>query len=41
MPKRNPQERRPRAPDWEPEELAAEIAELTAARDAADRDIAA
>ena len=41
VPKRDPHERRPRAPEWESEELAAEIAELTAARAAADRDIAA
>jgi hypothetical protein len=42
VPKRDPHERRPRAPDyWEPEE-AAEIAELAAASDdAADGDIAA
>jgi len=42
VPKRNPHERRPRAPDyWEPE-VAAEIAELAAARDdAAGGDIAA
>ena len=35
VPKRNPHERRPRAPDWEPEELAAER------DDAAGADIAA
>ena len=42
VPKRDPHERRPRAPDyWEPEE-AAEIAELAAASDdAANGDIAA
>ena len=42
VPKRNPHERRPRAPDyWEPE-AAAEIAELTAERDdGAAADIAA
>ena len=42
VPKRNPHERRPRAPDyWEPDE-AAEIPELAAASDdAADGDIAA
>jgi hypothetical protein len=40
VPKRNPHERRPRAPDyWEPDE-AAEIAEL-ASDDAAGDDIAA
>jgi hypothetical protein len=40
VPKRNPHERRPRAPDWEPG--AAEIAELAAASDdAAGDDIAA
>jgi hypothetical protein len=43
LPKRDPQERRPRAPDyWEPEATAAEIAELAAAiDDATDGDIAA
>ena len=42
VPKRDPHERQPRAPDyWEPDE-AAEIAELAAASDdAADGDIAA
>ena len=42
VPKRNPHERRPRAPDyWEPDEPA-EIAELAVASDdAADGDIAA
>jgi hypothetical protein len=41
VPKRNPHERRPRAPDWEPR-AAAEIAELVAASDdAAGGDIAA
>src|SRR5262249_28757578 len=41
-PKRDPHERRPRAPEGEPDELAAEIAELTAERDdAAGADIAA
>ena len=41
LPKRNPHERRPRAPEWEPE-AAAEIAELAAARhDAVGDDIAA
>ena len=40
VPKRNPHERRPRAPEWEPE--AVEIAELAAASDeAAGDDIAA
>jgi hypothetical protein len=40
VPKRNPHERRPRAPEWEPE--AVEIAELAAERDhAAGDDIAA
>jgi hypothetical protein len=40
VPKRNPQERRPRAPEWEPE-AAAEIAEVAAASvDAAGDDIA-
>ena len=34
VPKRNPHERRPRAPDWEPE-AAAEFAELAAAAAAA------
>ena len=42
VPKRDPHERRPRAPDWEPEAAAAEIAELAAASDdAAGGDIAA
>jgi hypothetical protein len=42
VPRRDPHERRPRAPDWEPGELAAEIAELAAERDdAAGVDIAA
>ena len=42
VPKRDPHERRPRAPEWEPEELAVEIAEVTAERDdAAGADIAA
>jgi hypothetical protein len=43
VPKRNPHERRPRAPDyWEPEAAAAEIIELAAERDdAAGGDIAA
>jgi len=42
VPKRNPHERRPRAPDWEPDKVRAEIAELTAASDdAAGGDIAA
>jgi hypothetical protein len=41
VPKRNPHERRPRAPAWDPE-AAAEIAELAAASDdAAGGDIAA
>jgi hypothetical protein len=41
VPKRNPHERRPRAPDWEPE-AAAEIADLAAASDeVAGDDIAA
>jgi hypothetical protein len=41
VPKRNPHERRPRAPDWEPA-AAAEITELAAERDdAASGDIAA
>ena len=41
VPKRNPNERRPRAPEQEPDELAAEIAELAAERDdAAGGDIA-
>jgi hypothetical protein len=31
VPKRNPHERRPRAPDWEPDKVGAEIAELAAA----------
>jgi hypothetical protein len=40
VPKRDPHERRPRAPEWEPE-AAAEIAELAAASDdAAGDDIA-
>ena len=33
VPIRNPHERRPRAPDWEPRASAAEIAELAAERD--------
>jgi hypothetical protein len=43
VPKRDPHERRPRAPDyWEPGAAAAEIIELAAERDdAADADIAA
>jgi len=42
VPKRNPHERRPRAPDWEPDKVGAEIAELAAASDdAAGDDIAA
>ena len=42
VPKRDPHERRPRAPEWEPKELAGEIAELAAERDdAAGGDIAA
>ena len=42
VPKRNPHERRPRAPDWEPDKVGAEIAELAAASDdAAGGDIAA
>jgi len=42
VPKRDPHERRPRAPEWEPEELVAEIAKLTVERDAAaGADIAA
>ena len=42
VPKRNPHERRPRAPDWEPDKVRAEIAELAAASDdAAGGDIAA
>jgi len=42
VPKRNPHERRPRAPEWEPDAAAAEIAELAAERDdAAGGDIAA
>jgi hypothetical protein len=42
VPKRDPHERRPRAPEQEPEELAAEIADLTAASDdAAGDDVAA
>ena len=42
VPKRDPHERRPRAPEWEPETAAAEIAELAAASDdAAGGDIAA
>ena len=41
-PKSNPHERRPRAPDWEPNKVGAEIAELAAASDdAAGGDIAA
>jgi len=41
VPKRNPHERRPRAPAWEPETAAAEIAEPAAASDdAAGDDIA-
>jgi hypothetical protein len=32
VPKRDPHERRPRAPDWEPEAAAAELAELAAER---------
>ena len=35
VPKRDPNERRPRAPEQEPEELAAEIAELAGAAEAA------
>jgi hypothetical protein len=31
VPKRNPHERRPRAPDWEPDKVRAEIAELVKA----------
>jgi hypothetical protein len=31
VPKRNPHERRPRAPDWEPDKVGAEIAERAAA----------
>jgi hypothetical protein len=31
VPKRNPHERRPRAPDWGPNKVGAEIAELAAA----------
>jgi len=34
VPKHNPHERRPRAPDWEPDKVGAEIAELAAASDA-------
>ena len=42
VPKRSPRERRPRAPEWEPDKVRAEIAELTAASDdAAGGDIAA
>ena len=43
VPKRDPQERRPRAPDyWEPEAEAAETAKLAVASDdAVDDDIAA
>jgi hypothetical protein len=42
VPKRDPHERRPRAPDREPSAAAAEIAELAAASDdAAGADIAA
>ena len=42
VPKRNPHERRPRAPEWKPGVAAAEIAELAAERDdAAGGDIAA
>ncbi len=42
VPKRNPHERRPRAPDWEPEAAAAEITELAAAGgDAAGGNVAA
>ena len=42
VPKRNPHERRPRAPDWEPDKVGAEIAELAAASDdGAGDDIAA
>jgi len=33
VPKRNPHERRPRAPDWEPDKVGVEIAELAAERD--------
>jgi hypothetical protein len=33
VPKRDPQERRPRAPEWEPNKVGAEIAELAAASD--------
>jgi hypothetical protein len=41
VPKRNPHERRPRAPDWKPAGTA-EIAKLTAERDdAAGADVAA
>jgi hypothetical protein len=42
MPKRNPHERRPRAPEWEPAAETAEIAKLAAERDdAPGGDIAA
>jgi len=42
VPKRDPHERRPRAPEWEPRATTAEIAELAAASDdAAGADIAA
>jgi len=42
VPNRDPHERRPRAPDWEPGAAAAEIAELAAERDnAAGGNIAA
>jgi hypothetical protein len=37
VPKRNPHERRPRAPDWELNKVGAEIAELAAASDDAAR----
>jgi hypothetical protein len=35
VPRRDPPERRPCAPEWEPEVAAAEITELVAERDAA------
>jgi hypothetical protein len=35
VPKHDPHERRPRAPDWAPNKVGAKIAELAADRDAA------
>jgi len=37
VPKRNPHERRPRAPEWEPGVAAAEIAELSAGAEAGQK----